>query len=355
MEPRGPAEARLLHVERALEAMGRDIRTIRTKAINVAQEVWDTWGAGGASTGAATCAATYSGTLLDCTSTGIVGQTITVKNLLGGVLGTCVSGAAGAFSGSVTIMSPTQAVTLNTAAFTGYAASSLMTSLSCGSNSVGTFSPTPIVTVAPTLNGISNQTNKCATGGSYNIALSGITDGNSNTALPITITATSSNTGVVPNPSITYTSPNTTGTLTYTPVMNVGGTATISVKVLNSGPTTCGSVNSLVRTFTVGTIDPRITPTVTQNANYGPVAHGFPYIIFFGGTGPSGVGPLTITITSSNHAVALDPPFNYSGPGVGANGSMTVSPIAAGVTTITVSVISACGGTATDSFTFTAT
>ena len=49
--------------------------------------------------------------------------------------------------------------------------------------------------------------------------------------MPLTVTATSSNPGLIPKPAVNYTSPQSTGTLTYTPVANANGTATITVTV----------------------------------------------------------------------------------------------------------------------------
>jgi hypothetical protein len=53
--------------------------------------------------------------------------------------------------------------------------------------------------------------------------------------------------GLIPNPTVNYTSANTTGSLTFTPVSNGYGTATITVTV-NDGGT---SNNIVTRTFTV--------------------------------------------------------------------------------------------------------
>ena len=43
----------------------------------------------------------------------------------------------------------------------------------------------------------------------------------------LTVTAVSSNPGLIPNPTVSYTSPGTTGSLRFTPVANASGTATI--------------------------------------------------------------------------------------------------------------------------------
>ena len=50
------------------------------------------------------------------------------------------------------------------------------------------------------------------------VNLSGIASGASNQVQTLTVTAISSNPGLIPNPTVSYTSPNTTGSLTFTPV-----------------------------------------------------------------------------------------------------------------------------------------
>ena len=50
------------------------------------------------------------------------------------------------------------------------------------------------------------------------------------------ITASSDNTSVIPDPSVTYTSGESTGSLSFTPVANQSGTATITVCLLYTSP-----------------------------------------------------------------------------------------------------------------------
>ena len=51
------------------------------------------------------------------------------------------------------------------------------------------------------------------------------------------VTASSSNPALIPNPTVTYTSPNATGSLAYTPVANTSGSAVITVTVSDGGAT----------------------------------------------------------------------------------------------------------------------
>ena len=83
----------------------------------------------------------------------------------------------------------------------------------------------------------------------------------------LTVTATSSNPGLIPNPTVTYTSPNATGSLTYTPVANASGTATITVTVTDNGGTANGGVNTFSRTFTVTVTAVNDAPTLDAIAD----------------------------------------------------------------------------------------
>jgi hypothetical protein len=73
---RGPAEARLLHVERALEQMGRDVRVNQRKLIALGQGIWAEWGAAGAITSTPTPTPTPTPTLAVCCSGISPGTTI---------------------------------------------------------------------------------------------------------------------------------------------------------------------------------------------------------------------------------------------------------------------------------------
>lgn len=103
---------------------------------------------------------------------------------------------------------------------------------------------------APTLTAISNPSSICQSSGLQTINLSGIGTGAGNETQTLSITAASSNTGLIPTPVVSYTSPNATGSLSYTPVAGISGTSTITVTV-NDGAT---NNNTIVRTFVV-TVD----------------------------------------------------------------------------------------------------
>jgi uncharacterized delta-60 repeat protein len=66
------------------------------------------------------------------------------------------------------------------------------------------------------------------------VALSGITAGGSDVQ-PLRVTASSSDTALIPNPTVTYSSPNATGSLAFTPTPHKHGAATITVTVEDGG------------------------------------------------------------------------------------------------------------------------
>ena len=102
---------------------------------------------------------------------------------------------------------------------------------------------------APTLDPLLNLTlNENA--GAQTVNLSGISSGAANENQTLTITASSSNPGLIPAPAVTYTSPNSTGSLRFTPVSFGFGSATITVSVNDGG----SSNNIVARTFTVTVI-----------------------------------------------------------------------------------------------------
>jgi hypothetical protein len=104
----------------------------------------------------------------------------------------------------------------------------------------------PIANQPPTLNAINDLTITENTT-RQTVSLSDITSGATTENQTLTVTAVSSDTNLIPNPSVNYTSANTTGSLSFTPVHNADGTAIITVTV-NDGQ---AQNNTMIRTFTV--------------------------------------------------------------------------------------------------------
>ncbi len=87
---------------------------------------------------------------------------------------------------------------------------------------------------APTLDPIADPAPILEDAGEQTISLTGIAAGLSESQ-SLTITATSSNPGLIANLSVSYTSPHATGSLSYKPVANTSGTAIITVTVTDNG------------------------------------------------------------------------------------------------------------------------
>jgi hypothetical protein len=124
----------------------------------------------------------------------------------------------------------------------------------------------------------------------------------------LTITATSDNTGLIPNPTVNYTSPNAIGTLNFTPVPNQNGSAIITVTVKDDGGTANGGLDTMSRTFTVTVTAVNDAPvntvpgaqTTVRNTN----------LTFSGGNAISisddaGAGLLQISLAATNGTLSL--------------------------------------------------
>jgi VCBS repeat-containing protein len=210
-----------------------------------------------------------------------------------------------------------------------------------------TFSQIFVVTVnpmndLPTLDPLSNRTiDEDAAEQTVNLA--GISAGGGESQ-PLRVTATSNNINVIPNPSIIYTSANTTGTLKFMPLADKSGTATITVTVedggLDGNLSTAGDNAIFSQTFVVTvnpvndlpTLDPLSNRTIDedtteQTVNLAGISAG-------GGESQ----PLRVTATSNNINLIPNPSITYTS--ANATGSLKFTPLAdkSGTATITVTV-----------------
>lgn len=201
----------------------------------------------------------------------------------------------------------------------------------------------------PTLNAITNPAAINEDAGQQSISLSGIGMGTGDSGQVLTVSASSSNTGLIPNPSISYTSPNATGILSYTPVANASGTATITVTVTDNGGTANGGDNALSRQFTVNVIAVNDAPTLDPIPNPAALPEdAAPQQLTLSGIGPGPGDPaqqLTVTASSSNTTLLPHPTVNYTSPGTLATLSFAPNDDQSGLATVTVTV-SDNGGTA---------
>lgn len=162
----------------------------------------------------------------------------------------------------------------------------------------------------PTLNAISNPASIAEDAGQQTMILSGVSEGPANeSSQTLTITATSDNIALIPNPTVSFAEGNTTGSLSYTPVANANGAAIITVTVTDNGGTANGGENSIQRTFTVNVTAVNDAPSanadsladVAQNAGKQVIA--FATLLANDTKGPSNESAQALTITAVSNPV----------------------------------------------------
>lgn len=169
------------------------------------------------------------------------------------------------------------------------------------------------------------------------VPLSGITSGASYESQPLTVTAISSNPGLIPNPVVNYISPFTTGALILTPATNAYGTGTITVTV-NDGQT---QNNTVTQSFTVTVAAVNQPPTLNPIPNLVIPENAGPQTIALSGISSGAANEnqtLTVNATSSNPNVIPNPAVQYAS--ANSTGTLTFTPVnnASGAAIITVTV-----------------
>ena len=110
--------------------------------------------------------------------------------------------------------------------------------------------------------------------GERTVSFTGVADGDFHANQTLTVIATSDNTSLIPHPTVTYTSPDTTGTITFTPVPETHGTINLTVRVTDNGGSANGGIDTVSATFKV-TVNPIVPdsfkPTQT---NIGGIVQG---------------------------------------------------------------------------------
>ena len=174
------------------------------------------------------------------------------------------------------------------------------------------------------------------------VNLGGISAGAGETQ-PLRVTAVS-DTGLIPNPTVTYASPNTTGTLTFTPVADASGPATITVTVEDGGAdgnfATTADNAKFNRAFNV-TVNPvNDNPTLDALADLTIQQGAGAQTVNLTGIAAGGgeTQPLKVTAASDSTGLIPNPTVNYASPQ--ATGTLTFTPVAtaSGLATVTVTV-----------------
>jgi hypothetical protein len=168
------------------------------------------------------------------------------------------------------------------------------------------------------------------------VNLSGITSGATNENQILTVTAVSSNTGLIPNPTVNYSSASTTGSLTFTPVTNATGMATITVKVNDGGTSNSNVTQSFTVTVNATNQPPTLDPIPDIIVNVGASSQNIILTGISDGT-TNKSRRLRVTAASGNHQLASRPLIRYINPKT--NGSLTFRPgRTTGTATISVTV-----------------
>ena len=197
----------------------------------------------------------------------------------------------------------------------------------------------------PTLSSVANQTlSENSSTGDLAFAVDDV----ETTAAGLMVTATSSNTALVPDApaNLVFGGSSTSRTLKVVPAANASGSTTITLSV-SDGSATAST------TFTVDVTAVNDTPTISPVANQRLTAGSSTGdLAFTVGDTESAAGSLAVTVTSSNTTLVPNDPANLVLGGSGASRTLNVVPVASasGSTTITLSV---SDGAATTSTAFT--
>src|SRR5262249_48685198 len=148
--------------------------------------------------------------------------------------------------------------------------------------------------------------------------------GATNEAQTLTVTASSSNPGLIPNSAVTYSSPNSTGSLAFTPAVNGFGTSTITVTVNDAG----ASNNIVTRTFTVTVNAVNQQPTLNAIGNVTIGENSGQQTVNLAGITSGATNEnqtLTVTASSGSTGVIPNPTVSYTSPNT--TGSLTFTPV----------------------------
>jgi hypothetical protein len=119
----------------------------------------------------------------------------------------------------------------------------------------------------PTLSAISDIT-ILEDAGLTSVNLAGITVGQSGEVQVLTVTASSDTIAIIPNPiTVTYSSPDPTGSISYTPVADANGLVNISVEVSDDGGQALGAVDSFSTSYKVTITAVNDVPSFTKGAD----------------------------------------------------------------------------------------
>ena len=217
------------------------------------------------------------------------------------------------------------------------------TAATVAQSTIASYSLTP--NTPPTITGISAQSVAINTATSA-LAVT-VNDAETAPAL-LTMSASSSNTTLVPNANITFGGSGTNRTVTVTPAQSQTGTTTITVGV-NDGSVTTNTTFTLTVTGTNNA--PTISAIGAQSTPQNTAKSGIAFTV---GDVDTGAATLTLSGASSNATVVPDANITFGGSGASRTVTVTPATNQTGAATITVTVNDGAT-TATSSFVLTVT
>ncbi|MDQ3393969.1 MAG: fibronectin type III domain-containing protein [Bacteroidota bacterium] len=195
--------------------------------------------------------------------------------------------------------------------------------------------------LAPTLDPIPDPAAIPENSDTQELILTGISDGGDG-GQAITITATSSNQELMPDPQIVYNSPANTAKLRYRTNRNHFGTSTITVTVKDDGSSEGPVKNFVTQSFKITVYEINDPPTLDNIAKPAAIFENsetqtIPLTGISAGFGEEDQ-TVTITATSSNPEIIPHPVVNYTNPQTTGTLSFKPAPNKFGKVTITVTV-----------------
>ncbi len=191
----------------------------------------------------------------------------------------------------------------------------------------------------PSFNAISNQTVlENSSPGVVNIT--NITSGPGESGQSVSFSATSSNTSIVPNPTISYGTA-TTATLNYSLTPNASGTVTVTVTATDNGPSETPNQNTYSSTFRIDVVEVNAAPTLNAIADITINEDAAEQMISLAGisAGPGETQAISIEVTSDKPELfeILQPV--YTSPQASGGLRLKSSANSYGVATVTVRVL----------------
>ncbi len=155
---------------------------------------------------------------------------------------------------------------------------------------------------APTITAISDISNLLENAGPQTVNFSGVSPGIDDAGQTLTVTAISDNTTLI-SPSVSYTSPNATGSVSFTPAANQFGVANITVTVKDNGGTAGGGTDNKVIHF-------KVTVLQTVQVSFGTSPGGLAYSV--DSTNYTSSTAITMTV-GTQHTIATTDPQSTTG------------------------------------------